>query len=41
MDFTSSNISGAYFALNELRGAVFSPEQAVMLIRTLGISVRE
>ena len=41
MDFTQSRISGAYFNLPDLKGVTFTPDQAVMLIKTIGVIVKE
>ena len=41
MDFTQSQIGGAYFNIPDLKGVTFTPDQAVMLIKTLGIIVKE
>lgn len=41
MDFTRSQIGGAYFNVPDLKGVTFNPDQAVMLIKTLGILVKE
>ena len=41
MDFTKAMISGAYFSLSNLKGVTFTPEQAVMLIKTIGVIIKE